>query len=174
MITRIVMIIVLFFLSKAGLGQQVNIDKIRREYAVAVKDEDLCEHNLKVLKEGAKSPTDKVYLAAYQILLAKHIGNPFKKVGQFKEGKNYLEEVIKENPNHIEARFIRWSVQVHAPSFLGYNNNILEDKNFLVKNLYKLPNGEAKSIIYNYLKGANSYLKGAQVFSSTELKELAQ
>jgi len=45
------MIIVLFFLSKAGLGQQVNIDKIRREYAVAVKDEDLCEHNLKVLKE---------------------------------------------------------------------------------------------------------------------------
>ncbi|MDQ1151562.1 hypothetical protein [Sphingobacterium zeae] len=174
MITRIVIIIVLFCLSKAGFGQQVNIDKIRREYAGAVKDEDLCEHNLKVLKEGAKSPTDKVYLAAYQILLAKHIGNPFKKVGQFKEGKNYLEEVIKENPNHIEARFIRWSVQVHAPSFLGYNNNILEDKNFLVKNLYKLPNEEAKSIIYNYLKGANPYLKGGQVFSATELKELAQ
>ncbi|WP_293904040.1 MULTISPECIES: hypothetical protein [unclassified Sphingobacterium] len=174
MITRIVLTIVLFTLTKVGLGQQVNIDKVRKEYAVAVKDEDLCEHNLEALTEGAKSPTEKAYLAAYQILLAKHIGNPFKKVGQFKEGKKHLEEVIKENPNHIEARFIRWSVQVHAPSFLGYNNNILEDKNFLVKNLYKLPNDEAKSIIYNYLKGANPYLKGEQVFNAAELKELAQ
>lgn len=168
------MTIVLFALAKVGMGQQVNIDKIRKEYAEAVKDGDLCEHNLETLNESAKSTTEKVYLAAYEILLAKHIGNPFKKVGQFKEGKKYLEELIKENPNHIEARFIRWSVQVHAPSFLGYNNNIIEDKNFLVKNLYKLPNEEAKSIIYNYLKGANPYLKGGQIFSAAELKELAQ
>lgn len=174
MITRIVLIIVLFTLAKVGLGQQVNIDKIRKEYADAVKDEDVCEHNLEVLNESAKSTTEKVYLAAYEILLAKHIGNPFKKVGQFKEGKKHLEELIKENPNHIEARFIRWSVQVHAPSFLGYNNNIIEDKNFLVKNLYKLPNDEARSIIYNYLKGANPYLKGGQIFTAAELKELAQ
>lgn len=174
MITRIVLTIVLFTLAKAGLAQQVNIDKIRKEYADAVKDEDLCEHNLETLHESARSTTEKVYLAAYEILLAKHIGNPFKKIGQFKEGKKHLEEVIKENPSHIEARFIRWSVQVHAPSFLGYNNNIIEDKNFLVKNLYKLPNEEAKSIIYNYLKGANPYLKGGQIFTATELKELAQ
>src|SRR5690606_18663449 len=105
MITRIVLTIVLFTLAKVGLGQQVNIDKIRKEYADAVKDEDVCEHNLEVLNESAKSTTEKVYLAAYEILLAKHIGNPFKKVGQFKEGKKHLEELIKENPNHIEARF---------------------------------------------------------------------
>ncbi|WP_312190775.1 hypothetical protein [Sphingobacterium sp.] len=174
MITRMVFIILFFTLSKVGFGQQLNIDKIRREYAEAVKNDDLCEHNLDLLNESAKSTTEKVYLAAYEILLAKHVGNPFKKMGQFKDGKKHLEELIKENPNHIEARFIRWSVQVHAPSFLGYNSNIIEDKNFLVKNLYKLPNEEAKSIIYNYLKGANPYLKGAQIFSSTELKELAQ
>ncbi|ULT26407.1 hypothetical protein KUH03_05735 [Sphingobacterium sp. E70] len=57
---------------------------------------------------------------------------------------------------------------------MGYKDNIIEDKNFLVKNLHKLPNEEAKSIIYNYLKGANPYLKGEQIFTNVELKELAQ
>lgn len=169
---RVVMTIFLMTVTKAGLGQQVNIDKIRKDYAEAVKDEELCEHNFDILTEEAKSTTEKVYLAAYEILMAKHMGNPFKKISQFKEGKKHLEELIKNNPNHIEARFIRWSVQVHAPSFLGYKNNIIDDKNFLVKNLHKLPNEEAKLIIYNYLKGANPYLKGAQIFSTNELKEL--
>ena len=73
MITRIVLTIVLFTLTKVGLGQQVNMEKIRKENAEAVKDEDLCEHNLEALTEGAKSPTEKAYLAAYQILLAKHM-----------------------------------------------------------------------------------------------------
>ncbi|MDR2271478.1 MAG: hypothetical protein LBF27_11300 [Sphingobacterium sp.] len=174
MMTRIVLTVFLFTIAKMGLGQQLNIDKIRKDYAEAVKDEDLCERNFDLLDEGAKSTTEKVYRAAYEILLAKHMGNPFKKVGQFKEGKKHLEEIIKDNPNHIEARFIRWSVQVHAPSFLGYKDNIIEDKNFLVKNLHKLPNEEAKSIIYNYLKGANPYLKGEQIFTTVELKELGQ
>ena len=174
MMTRFVWIMLLLTVAKIGLGQQLNIDKIRKEYAEAVDDEDLCVYNFEQLQEAAKSTTEKVYLAAYEILLAKHMGNPFKKVGQFKEGKKHLEELIQENPNHIEARFIRWSVQVHAPGFLGYKGNIIEDKNFLIKNLYKLPSDEAKSIIYNYLKGANHYLKGAEVFSAAELKELAR
>ncbi|MGJ1410769.1 hypothetical protein ACR78Z_13945 [Sphingobacterium thalpophilum] len=174
MMTRLLLAVVLLAVTKIGLGQQLNVDKIRREYAEAVKNEDICELNLEQLRAGAKSVTEKVYCAAYEILLAKHMGNPFKKISQFKEGKRHLEELIDENPEHIEARFIRWSVQVHAPSFLGYKDNILEDKNFLIKNLHKLPSEEAKSIIYNYLKGANHYLKGAQVFSASELKELAR
>lgn len=174
MITRILFTIFLSTIVTIGFAQQLNIDKIRREYSKAVKDEELCKRNFDLLDEGAKSSTEMVYRAAYEILLAKHIGNPFKKVGQFKQGKQDLEELIRAYPTHIEARFIRWSVQVHAPSFLGYKDNIMEDKNFLVKNLYKLPNEEAKSIIYNYVKGANPYLKGEQIFTINELKELGK
>ncbi len=37
-------------------------------------------------------------------------------------------------PDNIEIRFIRLSVQKNAPSFLGYNKNIKEDQLFIENN----------------------------------------
>jgi hypothetical protein len=147
---------------------------MRADYAAAVKDKKLCEANLKTLEAAANTATEKGYLAAYEILWAKHMGNPFSKLGQFKKGKKLLESVIIKYPDNIDLRFIRWSVQTHAPSFLNYSKDRLRDKKFLVQNLYKLPNPEARKIIYVYLKEANSYLKGEHIFSQKELAELSK
>lgn len=152
---------------------QINVDKMRADYASAVKDKKLCETNLKILAQ-ANTATEKGYLAAYEILWAKHMGNPFSKMGQFKKGKKLLESVIIKYPDNIDLRFIRWSVQTHAPSFLNYHNDRLRDKQFLVHNLSKLPNPEGRKIIYAYLKDANSYLKGQHIFSQAELAELSK
>lgn len=163
-----------FILSTIYCLGQVNVDKMRADYAVAVKDKKLCEANLKTLEAAANTATEKGYLAAYEILWAKHMGNPFSKLGQFKKGKKLLESVIIKYPDNIDLRFIRWSVQTHAPSFLNYSKDRLRDKQFLVQNLYKLPNPEARKIIYVYLKDANSYLKGEHKFSQKELAELSK
>ncbi len=163
-----------FILNTICCFGQINVDKMRAEYATAVKDKKLCEANLKILESGANTATEKGYLAAYEILWAKHMGNPFSKLGQFKKGKKLLESVIIKYPDNIDLRFIRWSVQTHAPSFLNYSKDRLRDKEFLVHNLYKLPNLDGKRIIYTYLKEANSYLKGAHVFTEAELTELSK
>lgn len=163
-----------FVLSTINCFAQINIDKMRADYAVAVKDKKLCAANLKILEAGAHTATERGYLAAYEILWAKHKNNPFTKINQFKKGKNLLESVITKNQNNIDLRFIRWSVQTHAPSFLQYNEDRLIDKEFLVHNLQKLRSQEGKNIIYKYLSEANSYLKGVHAFTQAELVELSK
>lgn len=159
--------ILLFFLmiSSQVSGQELNLLKIRKEYSSAVNDKDICENNLNLLRSKAKATTEKGYLAVYEMVYAKHMGNPFKKLGQFKKGKNLLESLIGQEPNNVELRFIRWSVQTHAPSILNYSADIKEDKKFMINNLYSLQNSDVKGIIYKYIKGANSFSEG-------ELKEL--
>lgn len=163
-----------FVVSSITCFGQINIDKMRSDYALAVKDKKLCETNLKILDEGASTVTEKGYLAAYEILWAKHKNNPFTKLSQFKKGKNLLESVIVKQKDNIDLRFIRWSVQTHAPSFLNYSKDRIDDKEFLVHNLKKLSSQEGRKIIYKYLSEANSYLKGDHAFSKADLAELSK
>ncbi|KKX48788.1 MULTISPECIES: hypothetical protein [unclassified Sphingobacterium] len=159
---------ILLFLLMIGShasAQELNLLKIRKEYSLAVKDESICENNLNLLRAKAKETTDRGYLAVYEMVFAKHMGNPFRKLGQFNKGKNLLETLIKEEPSNVELRFIRWSVQTHAPSILNYSNDIKKDKSYIIDHLYTLQHRDVKEIIYKYIKGANS-------FSEDELKEL--
>lgn len=161
-------ILLLFLMISSHISaQELNLLKIRKEYSSAVKSEDICENNLNLLRSKAKATTEKGYLAVYEMVYAKHMGNPFKKLGQFNKGKNLLESLIVQEPNNVELRFIRWSVQTHAPSILNYSADILEDKKFMINHLYSLQNRDVKEIIYQYIKGANSFSEG-------ELKELVR
>jgi len=148
-------------------AQSINLSDVRKDFNKGVKDEDLCKKHLQSLKSNAKTPLEKGYEAAFNMFMAKHTSNPFKKMGYFKEGKKLLENQIKIEPNNTELRFIRLCIQYHIPDFLGYKNNIEEDKDYLVANLYKLKDDATKDIIYKYLKGANMY-------NSEELSLLAR
>ncbi|MCA5006767.1 hypothetical protein [Sphingobacterium bovistauri] len=138
-------------------AQSLNLHDVRKDFNRGVKDEVLCKKYLSLLQKNAKSPLEKGYQAAFNMFMAKHTSNPFKKMGYFKDGKKLLESQIKLESNNIELRFIRLSIQYHIPDYLGYKENINEDKEYLVSNLYKLKDDKAKDIIYNYLKGANMY-----------------
>ena len=145
------------FMLITAQAQTLNLNDIRKDFNKGVKDENLCKKYLQILQSKATTPLEKGYEAAFQMFMAKHTSNPFKKMGYFKDGKKILETQIKTEPANIELRFIRLCIQYHIPDFLGYKDNIEEDKGFLVTNLYKLQDEKTKDIIYNYLKGANMY-----------------
>lgn len=138
-------------------GQTMNLKEIRKDFKVGHKDSDLCKLHLAALEEHARMPVEEGYEAAYQMFMAAHTGNPFKKMGHFKKGKKMLEDVIKENPSNVELRYIRLCIQYYIPGYLGYKDSIEEDKAFLVNNLYKLKDEQVKDLIYTYLKGAKMY-----------------
>ena len=140
-----------------GKGQNSNLQKIRVEFKQGVQNKEICVNNLEILEETADSPVEKGYLAAYQIFMAKHISNPFKKIHQFKVGKNALEELISKHPKDPELRYIRLCIQYYAPKLLGYSSNIEEDKDFVMHNLYKIEDSQTKQLIYRYLEGAKMY-----------------
>lgn len=141
----------------ALFGQKLSLAEIRKDFKVGHKDEETCKRHLETLEEHADDPVERGYEAAYHMFMAKHTGNPFKKMGYFRNGKKMLEKEIADNPNDIELRYIRLCIQYYIPDYLGYKSNIEEDKDFLVRNLYKLEDDEAKQLIYTYLKGAKMY-----------------
>lgn len=138
-------------------AQSLNLNEIRKDFNKGVKNEKLCQEHLDKLEKLAKSPLEKGYEAAFHMFMAKHTSNPFKKMNYFKGGKKLLEEQIKQEPKNTELRFIRLCIQYYIPSYLGYKSNIDEDKEYLVANLYKLKDQQAKDLIFDYLKGAKMY-----------------
>lgn len=152
--------IVLFHLmatTTALFGQKITLTEIRKDFKVGHKEEETCKRHLESLEKYADDPVERGYEAAYHMFMAKHTGNPLKKMGYFRNGKKMLEKEIADNPNEIELRYIRLCIQYYIPSYLGYRGNIEEDKEFLVHNLYRLEDEEAKQLIYTYLEGAKMY-----------------
>ncbi len=68
-----------------------------------------------------------------------------------------LEEVIQENPHEVELRFIRLCIQHYSPKFLGYRDALESDRQYVMNNLYKMKDKQAKGLIFNYLHGAKIY-----------------
>lgn len=96
--------------------------------------------SLKMIAESRKAyvqEKDAVYLAFEGVgnfFMAKHAMNPFKKMEYFKKGKICMESAVRESPDHIEIRLMRYMSQEKAPSILGYNKNMEEDRNFIIRN----------------------------------------
>ncbi|MFD1770028.1 hypothetical protein [Sphingobacterium suaedae] len=158
MMRKIFYIAILQVLTSVLLSAQgLSIKDIRKDFKVGHKDETTCKRHLQALEKYADSPVERGYEAAYHMFMAKHISNPFKKMSYFKSGKQMLEKEIAANPSNVELRYIRLCIQYYIPSYLGYKDNIEEDKDFLVNNLYKLNDRATKELLYTYLKGAKMY-----------------
>lgn len=157
MIRTQMIIWVMVFSSLEICAQKLDLQTIRNDFNKGVKDEALCKNHLAVLEEQADSPLERAYAAAFHMFMAKHTGNPFKKMRYFREGRDRLEDELALKPNDVEIRFIRLSIQYHIPDYLGYNDDIESDKVFVMNNLYKLSDSHVKAIIYKYLEGANMY-----------------
>ena len=112
-----------------------DLNEVRTSYSKAVLDKKLCKKMIEELElSKEKYVIALAYLGAYQTIWANHVFNPLSKLATFKKGKNNIELAISKEPENVEIRYIRFSVQKNAPSFLGYNSHLKEDKDFLVKN----------------------------------------
>ncbi len=83
---------------------------------------------------------EKITIIAYKgvckMMMAQYVSNPISKYSWFNEGKDMLEQSIKMNRN-VENIHLRLMVQMNAPSFLGYSNQIERDVSYIKKNLEK-------------------------------------
>ena len=73
----------------------------------------------------------------------------------FKKGKKILENAIKADDKNVELRFLRFNIQTHIPSFLGYNNDIDSDKFFLETSFQKITDENLKAFLLPYLKNSD-------------------
>jgi hypothetical protein len=137
----------LFLLSPGVYAQQLQLDSIRANYSKAVNDKKLCQKMIANLGANSTSAVNLAYLGAYQTIWAKHVINPLSKLQTFNKGKKNIEKAVSAQPDEIEIRFIRLSVQKNCPAFLGYNTHIDEDSKILSANSKNVKSPTLKKMI---------------------------
>lgn len=151
---RFIKIVTLFSLILATFTSKAeNLEALRANYANTKTDKALCKRLIVELsKVKNNSATHLAYLGALQAIWANHAINPIRKLSTFKEGKRAIEQAVKAEPNNVEIRFLRLSIQKNAPFFLSYNANIKQDEKFIEKNLDKIGSAILKKNIQTMLK----------------------
>ncbi|KIC03181.1 hypothetical protein OA88_04560 [Flavobacterium sp. JRM] len=106
------------------------------------------------------STTDENILVAYKaasiLLDSKYEKKLSTKMSRFKEGAKLLEGTVVKEPNSIEIRMIRLSIQENVPGITGYKKNIKEDKKFILAH-YKDQNTALKEYLKNFILQSKSF-----------------
>jgi hypothetical protein len=137
-----------------GFAAVPSINEVRSLYKQAASEERSGEKLIRLLAlyNEKNNTLFSGYKAATTMIMAKHALNPFVKLGQFNKGRKMLERAIRADDKNVELRFLRFTTQTNAPAFLGYNNNIPSDKEFLLKYSSELTDIPLKNTIDSYLK----------------------
>lgn len=150
-----------------GTLQGPNISEIRQLYVQSAEDEAAAEKLLKFSEENDDSALLLGYKAAAEMMMAKHVINPLSKMSHFSKGKKAFSRAIEAKPENVELRFLRFSVQSETPDFLGYKDNLEEDKKMLFSSLGSMQDRELKTMMLQFFTEARA-LSGPE---KEEMKE---
>ncbi|MFM9944190.1 MAG: hypothetical protein ACKVQB_03060 [Bacteroidia bacterium] len=133
-------------------------NEVRQLYQKAVTEEVSCNKIISILRNYNENnnPLLAGYKACAIMMMANHVINPYTKLSNFKKGKNLLEKCIVADSKNIELRFLRFSIQTKAPSFLGYTSAINKDKLFLINSVSSTTDSKLKELIVLFLKNSEN------------------
>ena len=123
------------------------------------RNDDTPEPNLHVIRKllvsalNSKKTTDSLYtnlgsvkdrsalingyMGTLQALKAKHAWNPYFKIKYLNDSQETFKIAVQRDPHNIEIRFMRFSIEHNVPGFLGFNKNLVEDRQEIIKQVDK-------------------------------------
>lgn len=135
-----------------------SVTEIRKLYKTAAATESVAKDMAAKLTDVTKE--DNKVLVAYKgasiIILSKLEKKVADKSKKFKEGAALLEYAATAEPNAIEIRMIRLSIQENVPKIVNYRGNKKEDKKFLLDH-YKEQTGVLKAYVGEFISQSNSF-----------------
>lgn len=148
------------------------MNELRNEYFYASFGSDLIEaYNEKIESIEKRTPIIIAYDAATKAVMTRTTWNWFRKLEYLNESRALFIEAVKKDPNNVEIRFLRFTVEDRIPSYLGYSDHMEDDKDIILK---YLENYDSKSInpeISNFLKDR---LRDSQAFTQKELVKIEE
>lgn len=94
------------------------------------------------------------YKGAVVMAQGRHTANPFTKLSTFNEGRALLDSAIALDPESVELRFLRLSIQVNVPKILGYGGQIVEDRAFIDRNLASVKSDDFRQRVTTFIAKA--------------------
>ena len=146
-------IIIFILLANINYVFSQDVKHIRELYLTSYNNKSTCDSLSSYLNLfDKKDNTIDAYIGANNLLISKFSKNIVKKFKYFEEGKKLIEQAIKNDPKNIEIIFIRYLNQINSPWFLNYNQNLGEDRDFLIKNFNLINDQYFKNVIQKILK----------------------
>jgi len=149
---KILSLVFTMLLFNVYTSKALNLEVVRKNYQSAVTDKSICRYMILQLEKHPESYVHLAYMGAFQTIWAKHTFNPVDKLSSFNKGKKNIDTAAKLSPNNVDIIFIRHSVQKNCPGFLGYNDNLIDDRKFLYKIRNYITSATLKSMVEELLK----------------------
>lgn len=139
-----------------------DISEIRKLYPNAANSEVTSKEFASKFSEitTGNNKTLVAYKGASVTIVAKFEKKISNKIKNFKEGAKLVEFAIESEPNNIEIRLIRLSIQENVPKIVKYNKNKKEDVAFILAHY-----NEQSNALRAYLK---SFILQSKSFSFDE------
>lgn len=138
------------------------IAEVRIDYREAANSEETTKKLFDELSSTKKN--DIAVLVAYKgavtTLMSRYTEGFKEKKSFFKEGRDLLEYALETEPENVEIRCIRLSVQENAPKITGYKKNIDEDKQFILDNFALMTDQGAKNFVRGYVAQSEAFSEG--------------
>lgn len=153
----------LVFLLLAFSSALISLAEVRDSFEQAALSATAAKSFAATLKNVNKGdePTLVAYKGAALTLVAKFSKQKEEKKLNFRSGVGLIESAVERDPNNIEIRFIRLTIQENTPPFLRYKRNVEEDKALLIKHFGALKSSGLK-------KNIRTYVATSKVFSVAE------
>ena len=133
------------------------LSEVRQSYIGASGSKAGSDQLLKLLSDVTRE--DAKVLVAYKgaalALSGKYAPKETRKKN-ISEGIQLLEYAVEKEPNNLEIHLVRLSFQEHAPKILKYNQQITEDKDFILAHFGKQP-AALKIFVRQYLKQSKAF-----------------
>jgi NADH:ubiquinone oxidoreductase subunit F (NADH-binding) len=119
-----------------AIGDEMDSTALRTEYYYCVSNPtktDVLYNRLLLMNSDKAIITG--YIGALEALKAKHAWNPYAKLDYLDKAEVTFAKAIASDPQNIEIRFLRYTVEYYVPAFLGYGDHIAEDKRVIIQNI---------------------------------------
>lgn len=158
---------IFFILSLHNGFAEDGIDGLRKCFHESILDESKVEvFHKKVMSISMPSAIQTAYQAASFALLAKKVWNPIEKISFINRYGKLIDKAIQADPNNIEIRFLRLSIDYQTPMIIGRKGNVCFDKSLILKLLEPIGKFNVDSSFNRFIL---YFLKHEHIYSSKEL-----
>ncbi|RYE27740.1 MAG: hypothetical protein EOP42_18805 [Sphingobacteriaceae bacterium] len=142
------------FYIKALPVQKLDISRIRKDMLRAINSSKVTDSLYNNLQTINKKPALVVaYFGALEALKAKNSWNPYNKIKYLNLSGKTVQQAVNSNPEDMEIRFVRFSIQSNLPHFLGLAKDLDADKNQILHQLKQKNYGSADTLfVQNIIK----------------------
>ena len=131
----------------------------RKLYLTAHSNEQ-ASHELLKLTQADKdtiSPVHVAYHGAALMVAAQFANGISGKLKLFKQGKSLMTKATQAAPESVEVRFLRMTVQDNAPPILMYNDDLQQDKDFILVHFSAVKDAGLKNMIQVHARTSTLY-----------------